>query len=153
MQSGNFAVIHPKTMGRIIFHPRFHRVYASALLATNEKIYWVPCPRGNRYEGVSKMSFGCLLMHGLDLLLPLANRITRRCAIFFGFLFSILFSIFAFAKNGSISVPESLLTPMFLIAAVSLLLAGGTFLVSSIGGVSRTGFCPEEKGSNCHRVG
>lgn len=76
--SGNYALYHSKTAKRMLCRWHFDFAYASALIATGEKLKFVPCPRGPRYRGHSKMKLSSLVTHGLSMLLPFIDRILNR---------------------------------------------------------------------------
>jgi glycosyltransferase involved in cell wall biosynthesis len=78
VRSGNFAAMPGSVAKRALLHPTFDLSYSSALLALDIPIQYVPCERGERYEGRSKMTFGRLAMHGLRMLMPFTDRIAIR---------------------------------------------------------------------------
>jgi glycosyltransferase involved in cell wall biosynthesis len=87
VRSGNFAVMSGATARRALLHPTFDLSYSSAILALDLPIAYVPCERGERYEGRSKMTYGKLAMHGLRMLMPFTDRIAIRALgafVFFG---------------------------------------------------------------------
>jgi polyisoprenyl-phosphate glycosyltransferase len=82
VRSGNYALFTASAMRELISHPDFRFAYASTLLAVGRGVTFVPCPRGERYEGSSKMGFLRLAAHGLRMLLPFRGRILKRTAVF-----------------------------------------------------------------------
>ncbi|HEX5982660.1 MAG TPA: glycosyltransferase [Solirubrobacterales bacterium] len=78
VRSGNFAAMPGSLAKRVLLHPSFDLSYSSAILALDIPIEHVPCERGKRYEGRSKMTFGRLSMHGLRMLMPFTDRIAIR---------------------------------------------------------------------------
>jgi len=87
VRSGNFAAMSGSIARRALLHPTFDLSYSSAILALDLPIEFVPCERGERYEGESKMTFGRLGMHGLRMLMPFTDRIAiRALAVFVFFL-------------------------------------------------------------------
>jgi hypothetical protein len=50
----------------------------------NENLIYVPCDRGVRYRGRSKMNYSKLFIHGLRMLMPFLDVITIRGMVFFG---------------------------------------------------------------------
>lgn len=78
VRSGNFAAMPGALAKRMLLHPSFDLSYSSALLALDVPSEQVPCERGERYEGRSKMTFGRLSMHGLRMLMPFTDRIAIR---------------------------------------------------------------------------
>lgn len=78
VRSGNFAAMPGSVARRALLHPTFDLCYSSALLAVDLPTEYVPCERGERYEGRSKMTYGRLAMHGLRMLMPFTDRIAIR---------------------------------------------------------------------------
>lgn len=78
VRSGNFAAMPGSLARRMMIHPSFDLAYSSAILAFDVPIEYVPCERGERYEGRSKMTFGRLAMHGLRMMMPFTDRIAIR---------------------------------------------------------------------------
>ena len=89
IQTGNFAVLQSGTIAKIIHHPYFDLSYASTLLSLGTNLQFVPCPRGKRYEGRSKMNFSRLAIHGVRMLMPFMDRIAIRGVVVFSALFGI----------------------------------------------------------------
>jgi hypothetical protein len=96
VRSGNFAAMPGSVAKRALLHPTFDLSYSSAILALDIPIEFVPCERGERYEGRSKMTFGRLAMHGLRMLMPFTDRIAIRALAVFVF-FLVLGAVLAFA--------------------------------------------------------
>lgn len=90
-RTGNFAAFHGHVARQILFHPYFDLSYSSALFALQLPSTLVPCDRGRRYAGRSKMGVSRLIMHGLRMLMPFADRITTRALMGFGALFGTAF--------------------------------------------------------------
>jgi polyisoprenyl-phosphate glycosyltransferase len=85
VRTGNFAAMRGSVARRALRHPMFDLAYSSTLLALDLPIAYVPCPRGERYEGESKMTFGRLSTHGLRMLMPFTERIAVRALAAFTF--------------------------------------------------------------------
>jgi polyisoprenyl-phosphate glycosyltransferase len=85
VRTGNFAAMRGSVARRALGHPMFDLAYSSTLLALDLPITYVPCPRGDRYEGESKMTFGRLSIHGLRMLMPFTERIAVRALAAFTF--------------------------------------------------------------------
>lgn len=93
VRSGNFAAMPGSLAKRVLLHPSFDLSYSSTILALDVPVDYVPCERGERYEGRSKMTYGRLAMHGLRMLMPFTERIAiRALAVFvvFGILGALL---------------------------------------------------------------
>lgn len=78
VRTGNYAVMPGALAKRALLHPTFDLAYSSAILALDLPVTYVPCERGRRYEGESKMTYGKLAMHGLRMLMPFTDRIAIR---------------------------------------------------------------------------
>lgn len=108
VRSGNFAVLPGSIARRALLHPTFDLSYSSAILALDLPIAYVPCERGERYEGRSKMTYGRLAMHGLRMLMPFTDRIAIRALatfVFFGVLGAVLAAIVVCLKLFGSTVP------------------------------------------------
>lgn len=88
-RTGNFAAFHGRLAKQVLFHPYFDLSYSSALIALNIPATFVPCDRGRRYAGTSKMGVSRLIMHGLRMLMPFVDRLTTRALICFGVVFGL----------------------------------------------------------------
>ena len=83
VRTGNFAAYRGWTARHVLRHPYFDLCYSSTFLSLNLEIEYVPCERGDRYAGRSRMSYGRLIMHGLSMLMPFTDRIAVRALISF----------------------------------------------------------------------
>ncbi len=93
VRSGNFAAMPGSIVRQALLHPTFDLSYSSVILALDLPVEYVPCERGERYEGRSKMTYGRLAMHGLRMLMPFTDRIAIRALaafVFFGLLGGVL---------------------------------------------------------------
>jgi hypothetical protein len=78
IRSGNFAGYRGWLTHNVLFHPHFDLSYSSSLLSLGLAVTRVPCERGRRYAGKSKMTYVKLVQHGLRMLMPFADRIATR---------------------------------------------------------------------------
>jgi len=83
VQTGNFATMPGAVAKRVVLHPTFDLAYSSTILALDLPIEYVPCERGERYAGKSKMTYGKLAMHGVRMLMPFTDRIAIRALFLF----------------------------------------------------------------------
>jgi polyisoprenyl-phosphate glycosyltransferase len=83
VRTGNFAAYRGWTARHVLRHPYFDLCYSSTFLSLNLEFEYVPCERGERYAGRSRMSYGRLIMHGLSMLMPFTDRIAVRALITF----------------------------------------------------------------------
>ena len=78
IRSGNFAAYRGSVAQRLLRHPHFDLCYSSSFISLDVPIVFVPCPRGTRYEGRSRMNRTSLVLHGLRMLMPFIDRIALR---------------------------------------------------------------------------
>lgn len=83
VRSGNFAAYRGWVARNVLTHPQFDLSYSAALIALNLPVAYVPCARGRRFAGQSKMGYSKLLLHGLSMLMPFTDRIVIRALITF----------------------------------------------------------------------
>ncbi|MBK7861331.1 MAG: glycosyltransferase [Archangiaceae bacterium] len=83
IRTGNFAAYRGWLAKHVLFHPHFDNCYSSSLISLNVKVQQVPCERGTRYAGQSRMSFLKLVTHGLRMMMPFTDRIAVRALIGF----------------------------------------------------------------------
>lgn len=83
VRSGNYAAMPGSVAKRVLLHPTFDLSYSTALLAVDLPVEFVPCERGERYAGKSKMTFSKLAMHGLRMLMPFTDQIAIRALAVF----------------------------------------------------------------------
>jgi polyisoprenyl-phosphate glycosyltransferase len=101
VRTGNYAAMPGSVAKRALLHPTFDLAYSSAILALDMPVEYVPCERGRRYQGESKMTYGKLAMHGLRMLMPFTDRIAIRALgafVFFGLLGAVLATVVVFLK-------------------------------------------------------
>lgn len=89
IRSGNYAAYRGWMAKNLLFHPQFDLCYSSSLLTFGLQLDRVPCERGSRYAGQSKMTYLKLVMHGIRMLMPFADRIAIRGLVAFSFLFAV----------------------------------------------------------------
>ena len=78
VRSGNFAAYRGSYARTTLLHPSFDLCYSSTLLTVDPAPAMVPCARGDRYAGESRMGPEKLLTHGVRMLMPFADRIAIR---------------------------------------------------------------------------
>jgi hypothetical protein len=123
IRSGNYAAFHGQHVRRLLFHPAFDLSYASAFLSLKLPVELVPCERGTRYAGESKMGTARLIEHGIGMLMPFIDRIAVRALIGFGFVFvSTLgagLTLVVMRWLNGMTVPSWTTPALFLVAMVS----------------------------------
>ncbi len=78
IRSGNFAAQRADSLAVTIEHPSFDLCYSSTLLALRRSTTTVPCARGRRFAGSSRMNTYALMAHGVRMMLPFSERIAVR---------------------------------------------------------------------------
>lgn len=89
VNSGNYAAYYGWTAKSVLFHPNFDLCYSSSLLSLGLPLVKVPCPRGERYAGRSRMTHSGLAIHGIRMMMPFLDRITVRALFTFATLFTV----------------------------------------------------------------
>lgn len=89
VRSGNFAGYRGWIARRMLLHPYFDLCYSATLVSLDMDVTKVPCPRGRRYAGQSKMNPLRLFMHGVRMLMPFTDRIATRALVAFTAIFGI----------------------------------------------------------------
>lgn len=84
IRTGNFAAYRGHVVQIIGRHPYFDLAYSSALNALDLDVRFVPCARGDRYAGQSRMNVQRLILHGLSMLVPFTDRVALRAMFLFG---------------------------------------------------------------------
>lgn len=88
VRSGNYAAYRGWLAKRMLTHPYFDLCYSSTLVSLDVPVTSIPCPRGVRYAGKSRMNMLRLFMHGVRMLMPFTDRIAVRALTAFSALFS-----------------------------------------------------------------
>lgn len=89
VRNGNYAAYGGWLARRMLRHPYFDLCYSSTLVSLDLPVTPVPCPRGTRYAGQSRMNLFRLLMHGIRMLTPFTDRIAIRAMTAFTAIFGI----------------------------------------------------------------
>lgn len=78
IQTGNFVAYRGDVVHRLLSHPHFDLCYSSSFISLDIPTVLVPCARGSRYAGRSRMNRTRLVTHGLRMLMPFVDRIAVR---------------------------------------------------------------------------
>ena len=89
VRNGNYAAYRGWLAKRMLTHPYFDLCYASTLVSLDLNVIPVPCPRGKRYQGRSRMNMFRLIMHGIRMLMPFTDRIAVRALTAFSATFGL----------------------------------------------------------------
>jgi polyisoprenyl-phosphate glycosyltransferase len=131
VRTGNYAVMPGSLAKRALLHPTFDLAYSSSILALDMPVVYVPCERGRRYQGESKMTYGKLAMHGLRMLMPFTDRIAIRALaafVIFGLLGIVLAAVVVFLKYFTSSSIPGWTSYIALGALIVSLVALGNFV-------------------------
>ncbi len=124
VRSGNFAVQRGDSLRATIGHPAFDLCYSSSLLALRRPTAMVPCARGTRFAGQSRMNAQSLMAHGVRMLLPFAERIAVRAmvlAVVSGAVLVCLFLALLVAANTTVVVATAATATLFVTALSTFL--------------------------------
>ncbi len=93
IRTGNYAAFRGVLVSRVLFHPHFDLSYSASLISLGLDVELVPCPRGSRYAGRSRMDYYRLVRHGIGMLMPFLDRIAVRALLAFSFSFGLGISL------------------------------------------------------------
>lgn len=120
VRSGNFAAQRGHSLVTTIGHPSFDLCYSSTLLTLRRPMSQVPCARGNRFAGHSRMNRHSLIAHGIRMMLPFSERIAVRMLVASGLSFVALVTMIVLVLTGALgaSPGAGVLSIVIAIAAV-----------------------------------
>lgn len=101
--SGNFAAQRGDSLKATVHHPSFDLCYSSTLLALRRPTTTVPCARGKRFAGKSRMNTSSLIAHGIRMLLPFSERIAARMLVIAATTFVALVTLLVLTATGAVS--------------------------------------------------
>lgn len=132
IRTGNFAAYKGSVTREILFHPHFDACYSSSLLSLNLPVAYVPCERGRRYAGQSRMGYLRLLMHGIRMLMPFLDRIAVRSLVGFTVMFflgiALAFGVLGVRLFTQMAIPGWATSALLLVLILSFL-ALGNFVI------------------------
>lgn len=100
VRSGNFAAQRGASLVTTIGHPSFDLCYSSTLLTLRRPTAMVPCARGRRFAGESRMNRHSLIAHGIRMMLPFSERIAVRMLVAAALSFVALVAMVALVLTG-----------------------------------------------------
>ena len=120
VRSGNFAAQRGDSLVTTIGHPSFDLCYSSTLLTLRRPTARVPCARGARFAGESRMNRHSLVAHGIRMMLPFSERIAVRMLVAAGLSFAALLTIVVLVLTGGAgdSPGVGVLSVVVLVAAI-----------------------------------
>jgi polyisoprenyl-phosphate glycosyltransferase len=102
VRSGNFAAQRGHSLVTTIGHPSFDLCYSSTLLTLRRPMAKVPCARGVRFAGQSRMNKHSLIAHGIRMMLPFSERIAVRMLVASGLSFIALVTTIVLVLIGAL---------------------------------------------------
>jgi polyisoprenyl-phosphate glycosyltransferase len=78
VRTGNYAAYRAAAAQQLLQHPHFDLCYSSSFISLDGPLAFVPCPRGERLEGRSRMNRTRLGIHAIRMLMPFLDRIAVR---------------------------------------------------------------------------
>jgi hypothetical protein len=134
--SGNYAAYRGWFVRHLLPHPFFDLCYSSSLLALGLDPAFVPCPRGVRYAGRSRMNLQRLIAHGFRMLMPFLDRIAIRALTAFSLVFAAAcagaLAVVAARASGLITVPGWSTSTLLLAGLASLMAAGNAVVLFAV---------------------
>lgn len=162
LRTGNFALYNGRILKDCIHHPFFDLCYSSTLLNLGYDLNKVPCARGSRYAGQSRMNFIKLVTHGIRMLLPFMDKIATRAMVAFAVSASIgaaaiLYTLAASFYNGtplSSVVVFGIITTALIgfVSLVQLLILFATFSQSQAISMSRLDHSKRKFGADNRKI-
>jgi hypothetical protein len=122
IRSGNFAAQRATSLVATIDHPSFDLCYSATLLALKRSTATVPCARGVRFAGTSRMNRYALVAHGMRMLLPFSENIAVRMLVLAATAFAGLTVFLVLLATNVIGLPLTapVLAPCIALAVVFL---------------------------------
>lgn len=128
---GNYAAYRGVVAREVLLHPYFDLCYSSTSISLSLPIRFVPCERGVRYAGRSRVD-SQLCMHGIRMLMPFVDRIAIRALIALSITFGagVLASVVVLGLKlfSTAAIPGWATSTMLLVVIMSLI-ALGNFVV------------------------
>lgn len=87
---GNFSIMPPEALGRLVVVSEIWNHYAAAVLRSRIPYTEIPIPRGPRLEGRSRMDFVALLVHGLSAISVFSDVVGARLLALTAFLVAVV---------------------------------------------------------------
>lgn len=80
--TGNFAAFRGATAAKMLRNPSFDLVYSASLISVDEiERTYLPCEKGNRYEGKPKIDLVQHMRHARAMLIPFGDQVAKRLSI------------------------------------------------------------------------
>ncbi len=141
VRTGNYAAYRGWVARRILRHPYFDLSYSATLVNLKLPTELVPCARGRRYAGRSRMTYRSLIMHGLGMLMPFTDKIAVRALMAFsvtlGVTAVLAVAVVAVKLVTSEAIPGWATYTLLLLAILSFIALGNFVLLFTVFSQSR----------------
>jgi hypothetical protein len=141
VRTGNYAAYRGWLARRILRHPYFDLSYSATLVSLKLPTELVPCARGTRYAGRSRMTYRSLVMHGLGMLMPFTDQIAVRALMAFsvtlGVTTVLAVAVVAVKLATSEAIPGWATYTLLLLAILSFIALGNFVLLFTVFSQSR----------------
>ncbi len=134
---GNFSVLPPSALARLMAVSDLWNHYAAAVLRARLPRRLLPLARGSRLAGNSQMNFTGLLVHGLSAISVFSDRVSARlltASILLGMGVALLATAAGIAAASGVTLPPAILYGLAMLGAVTvqsmLLTAFFVFLIA-----------------------
>ncbi len=141
VRTGNYAAYGAWLAHHVLLHPYFDLCYSSTLVSLNLPISFVPCDRGTRYAGRSRMNLQKLFIHGLRMLMPFTDRIAIRALVAFSLTFgagiALSLAVVSVRLFSHAAIPGWATSTLLLILTLSFIAVGNFVLLFAVFSQSR----------------
>lgn len=138
VRSGNFAAQLGTSLTATINHPSFDLCYSSTLIALPRPTAHVPCARGRRFAGESRMNRHSLIAHGIRMLLPFSERIAVRMMVVSAASFAGLAAVLVLGWTHAFGTHATVAVDALMIALMTVFLASFTAFIALFAGFGRS---------------
>lgn len=145
---GNFSVMPPEALGRLVVVSEIWNHYAAAVLRSRIPYTSVPIPRGPRLEGSSRMDFVALLVHGLSAISVFSDVAGARLLALTAFLVSLVVAFIAAVAGvrlfTGLAIPEwaGYATGILLVVLIQALVVSLALVFIIVAGRAAPAFLP-----------
>lgn len=129
VRSGNFAAQRGDSLATTIGHPSFDLCYSSTLLTLRRPMAKVPCARGKRFAGESRMNKHALIAHGIRMMLPFSERIAVRMLVAAGVSFVAMLTTVVLLLAGALGDAGAGVVAIVVVLAAVMVAAVSSFVV------------------------
>jgi hypothetical protein len=141
VRTGNYAAYRGWLAQNVLRHPHFDLCYSSTLVSLPLAPEQVPCPRGERYAGRSRMGYSALMLHGMRMLMPFTDRIALRALTGFSVVFVVgvvaALAVLAVRLFSPLAIPGWATSTLLLMLVLSFAALGNFIVLFAVFSQSR----------------